>query len=199
MAINELTLDTKTKANVPVDKIFGVLAILCAPTLLMQFLIGGIEQNSSSPNNNLLVSALGVLYIGGWMLGAVGMFRQKLYGENLAAKIVFALQMIFLTLAFLFSVQETMSISYENGGGTFFFVCDMGYPASHLFMFVVGICVLLTRRWRGFTRFAPFAVGAALPVTMALGGFLGITLGMILFGGLTTLGLATIGWKIFRN
>ncbi len=199
MASSEMSLVVNRRNNLSVDKIFGVLAILFAPTLLMQFLIGGIEQNSSSPNNASLVSALGILYIGGWMLGAVGMFRQKIYGETLAAKIVFSLQMIFLTLAFLFSIQETIGISYESGGGTFFFVCDMGYPASHLFMFVVGIFVLLAKRWHGLSRFAPFAVGAALPVTMALGGYLGITLGMILFGGLTTIGLAAIGWKIFKD
>ena len=199
MAANELSLTAERKANLPVDKILGILAAVFAPTLLMQFLIGGIEQNSSSPNNNSLVSALGVLYIGGWIFGAVGMFRQKLYGETLAAKFVFTLQMIFLTLALLFSIQETLGISYKNGGGAFFFVCDMGYPASHLFMIVVGIFILLAKRWQGISKFAPFFVGAALPATMLLGGFLGMTFGMILFGGLTTLGLAMVGWKVFRN
>lgn len=198
MSTNELNLIANQKTNLPIGKILGVVEIVGAPMLLLQFLIGGIEQNSSSPNNSSLVSALGVLYIGGWIGGAIGMFRQKIYGETTAAKIVFTLQIISLTLAFLFSIQETLGVSYESGG-KFFFVCDMGYPASHLFMIVVGVFVLRAKRLKNFTRFAPFLVGAALPVTMLLGGFVGMIAGVCLFGGLTTAGLGMIGYSVYSN
>ena len=198
MSTNELNLVANQKIKLPADKILGLLGIVGAPMLLLQFLTGGIAQNTIVQNNNPIVSALGILYIGGWMCGAIGMFRQKVYGEALAAKIVFALQMIFLTLAFLFSVQETYGITYENGG-VFFGVCDAGYPLSHLFMFVIGIFILRAKKWKGLTRFAPFFVGAALPLTMAVAGFVGFTAGMLLFSGLTTIGLGMIGYLVYSD
>lgn len=199
MSTNEQSLETDRKINPPVDKILGLTGIVGAPMLLLQFLFGGASANSGVSNYSPAISALGVLYIGGWICGAVWMFRHKVYGENLAAKIIFTLQMIFLTLAFLFSIQETLGFSYENGGGKFFFVCDMGYPASHLFMIVVGIFVARAKRWKGLSKFAPFLVGSALPLTIAAGNFVGMSGGMLLFGGLTTIGLGTIGWKIFKS
>lgn len=198
MAVNEIHLPVRREQIRKSPGILGLLEIFGAPMLLLQFLIGG-DQNSGAPKYGSVVAALGVLYIGGWICGAVGMFRQRVYGETFAAKLVFWLQLAFLALALLFSLQETFGISYENGGGTFFFVCDMGYPLSHLFMLVVGVFVWRAKNWKGFTRLAPLLVGAALPLTMIVGGLVGITAGMILFGVLTTVGLGTIGYSVYSR
>lgn len=196
MSTNELRLNISPQINSPGDRILGLLGLLAvasAPMLIAQFLIGG----EGILSNSTWAAALGILYIGGWMCGAVGMFRQKAYGRTPAAKIVFTIQMILLTLALLFSVQETMGVSYDNGGGIFFGICDAGYPLSHLFMFVIGILTIRARIWKGAVKAAPLLVGAALPVTMLGGPVLGMLGGMLIFGGLVTIGLGIIGLKIF--
>lgn len=195
MAINELSLPLIQSKSLT-ERLLGIGAIIGAPMLLLQFFFGVVWKNTGNENYSPTIAMLGILYIGGWICGAIEMFRQKVYGENLGAKIVFALQMIFLSLAFMFSVQETLGINYKNGGGTFFFLCDMGYPASHLFMFIVGIMIIRARNWKGFTKYAPFLVALALPLTIATGWFLGMIGGMLLFGGLTMTGLGIIGRKI---
>lgn len=198
MSVGEMILPVE-KREIGVNKILGLLAIVCAPMLLAQFFLGVVWKNAAYEKYSPAVAALGVLYIAGWICGAVGMFRRKIYGETKTAKIVFAIQITFLHLALMFSVQETLGISYENGGGWFFFACDMGYPASHLFMIVVGIFTIRAKNWTGFAKYAPFFVGAALPATMATGWLLGMIGGMLLFGALTTIGFATIGIKLFRK
>jgi len=199
MAVSELNLAVN-QGNVALrNRPLGLLGMIGAPTLMVQALCIDIAKESQSVLTKQLVAFLGVLYIGGWICGAIGMFRQNAYGESKTSKIVFTVQMILLLLAFMFSVQETFGISYENGGGIFFAVCDAGYPLSHLFMIVIGIFVWRTKIWRGFPRLAPFLVGAALPLTFALMPLLGMSVGFLSFAGLTTIGLGKIGYSVYSN
>lgn len=197
MAVNEINLPAVREGFSLSNRMLGLFAVICAPTLFLQFSVGGETGNSNAANSNPLIALLGVFYIGGWICGAIGMFQNKVYGESRAAKIVFIAQMIFLTLALMFSMQETFGISYENGGGLFFGICDAGYPLSHLFMIVIGIFVLRAKVWTNRTRFAPFLVGAALPLTLAVVPFFGMSVGVFSFAGLTALGLGTIGFRVF--
>lgn len=197
MAVNEMNLPVVRERVLRFDRLLGLAAIICAPTLLLQFFFGGETGDSNSANSNPLIALLGVLYIGGWICGAIGLFQNKVYGATKSAKIVFIAQMVFLALALMFSIQETLGVSYENGGSLFFGICDAGYPLSHLFMIVVGIFVLRAKVWTNWTRFAPFLVGAALPLTLALMPFLGMGVGVFSFAGLTTLGLGAIGYSVF--
>jgi hypothetical protein len=198
MAANELSLALNQEKVTTGRRFLGLLATICAPTLLIQSFGTSFVGNSPSPVKQIF-AFLGVLYIGGWICGAIGMFRQKVYGTDKSRKIVFGIQIILLTLALLFSVQETAGISYENGGGTFFGVCDAGYPLSHLFMFVVGVFTWRAKVWTGFSRFAPLLVGAALPLTLSLMPLFGMVVGFFTFGCLTTIGLGTIGYKIYSS
>jgi hypothetical protein len=195
MAVNAINLPVGQAKILAGNRLFGLLAIFGAPMLLLQFLFGG--ENSNPANGSPAIALLGVFYIGGWICGAIGMFRNKIYGETKASRIVFVAQMIFLILALMFSIQESIGVSYENGGGLFFGICDAGYPLSHLFMIVVGIFVLRSKVWTGWTRFAPFLVGAALPLTLTLVPFFGKGVGVFSFAGLTTLGLGTIGYSVY--
>lgn len=199
MSVNEINLNVARKDAVNINRGLGIAAIIGAPMLLFQFVYSVQFPDPQAPPANFWVALLGVFYIGGWICGAVVMYRQKIYGDTLAGKVVFTIQMIFLTLAFLFSVQDTYGINYDNGGGIFFGICDAGYPLSHLFMIFVGIFTIRAKKWQGLARFAPLLVGFSLLLTFALGAICGMSVGIILFGALTTIGLGTIGWKIFKK
>lgn len=197
MAANQLELVADSKTGAINNRIFGLLGIIGAPMLLLQFLLGTRGMNAEGGERNALIALLGVLYIAGWICGAIGMFRGKFYGQGKASKVVFTLQMILLSLALMFSVFETFGVTYENGG-LLFAVLDAGYPLSHLFMMVVGIFVLRARSWQGFSKFAPLIVGFALPLTLGLMPLLGEKIGIVLFSTLTAIGLATIASMVFR-
>ena len=198
MAANQLELVADSKTVALNNRIFGLLALVGAPMLLLQFLLGTGGMNAEGGERNAWIAMLGVLYVGGWMFGAIGAFRERAYGEGKGSKIVFVLQIVLLSLALMFSVFETFGATYENGG-VLFAVFDAAYPLSHLFMIVVGIFVLRARSWRGFSKFAPFVAGFALPLTLGLMPVFGVKIGVVTFGALTATGLGTIGLTVFRK
>ena len=198
MATNQLELVVDSKTGAIDNRIFGLLGIIGAPMLLLQFLLGTRGMNAEGGERNALIALLGALYIGGWICGAIGMFRARAYGKSKSSKIVFVLQMILLSFALTFSVLETFGVTYENGG-VLFAVFDAGYPLSHLFMIVVGLFTIRAGKWRGFSKYAPLLVGIALPLTMGLMPLLGEKAGVVLFGALTAIGLTAIGSTVFRK
>lgn len=198
MSTNQIELTADLKTSAIDNRIFGLLGMIGAPMLLLQFLLGNRGMNAEGGDSNAWIALLGVLYIGGWVCGAIGMFRGRVYGERRGSKIVFAIQIILLLLALMFSVLETFGVTYENGG-VLFAVFDAGYPLSHLFMIVVGIFVLRARKWQGLLKFAALLVGIALPLTLGLMPLLGEKIGAVSFGSLTAIGLAVIGFTVFRK
>lgn len=198
MSTNQLELTADLKTGAIDNRIFGLLGIIGAPMLLLQFLLGNRGMNAEGGDANAWIALLGVLYIGGWICGAIGMFRWRVYGEGKGSKVVFVIQMILLLLALMFSVFETFGATYENGG-ILFAVFDAGYPLSHLFMIVVGIFTIRAGKWKRFSKFAPLLVGIALPLTFALMPLFGMNVGIFTFGGLTAIGLGIIGYTILRE
>lgn len=178
--------------------LLGSLALFGAPMLLVSFLLGATDSEAPKTLRDQLLSLTGFFYIFGWMAGAVGMRQLRATGRWVGSKIVFVIQMIFLSLALVFSAMEVMGYSRGNGG-LLFTITDLAYPLSHLFMIIVGIFTVRAGVWRGVAKIAPFIVGLALPITMGLGRVTGAKAGIILFGVLTALGLGIIGLNVFRN
>jgi hypothetical protein len=138
------------------------------------------------------------LYIGSWIAGAIGMRRQRVTGDSTGSKIAFIVQMIGLTLALLFSVQQLVGINHEVSGW-FFAATDIAYPFSHVFMLVVAVFVWRAGVWHGAGRLAPWLVGLALPLFFTLVSLIGIAAGSVGFASLTALGLGTIGYTIYQG
>jgi hypothetical protein len=189
MAVNQIEMPVAELSLT--NRILGILCVIGAPMLLMQFILnpGGVTELTVSGR---IVAFLGVLYMGGWLAGAVGIRRLRVTGNGLGSKIAFIIQTVGLFLATVFSVLDTLGFNHENGG-LIFLITDIAYPFSHLFMIVVGIMTLRAQVWRGFPKFAPLMVGVALPLTLASAAVVGMSVGVFLFGGLTTIGLTTIG------
>ncbi len=197
MAVNQIEMPVNETGLSLTTRILGALCMIGAPMLLMQFILNPSGETELTTLGRI-IAFLGVLYMGGWLAGAVGMRRLRVTGNGTGSKIAFIIQTIGLSLATLFSVLDTLGFNPENGG-ILFLVTDVAYPFSHLFMIVVGMMTLRTKVWRGLPKFAPLLVGIALPLTFACAAVVGMSVGVLLFGGLTTIGLSTIGYTIIKQ
>jgi hypothetical protein len=198
MFTNKLALPLQNESFTVNNRLLGTLAIISAPMMLLFFMFGNMDGNAPKMWKDQLLSLTGILYIGGWLAGAVGMRRLRVTGDGRAAKIVFIIQITLLSFALLFSVMETCGYNYENGG-LLFSVADAGYPLSHLFMIVVGVFVKRTKIWKGMQANAPFLVGLALPLFLVLSMVIGTKIGGFGFGCLTAIGLAIIGYTVYKR
>jgi hypothetical protein len=198
MSVNEMSLPVRREKFSVSNRFLGLLGMIGAPMLFIFFIFGNIDAGAPKTLKDQIMSLTGVFYMGGWMMSAIAMRRLRVTGDGLGGKIVFIIQITLLSCALVFSVMEAFGYSFENGG-LIYAVADAGYPLSHLFMNVVGIFVVRAKIWRGLPRYAPFIVGIALPVTLALmaSGFVIVT--GIFFGGMTTIGLGTIAYTVYRQ
>jgi hypothetical protein len=169
-----------------------MLAFIGAPMLFVQMLAYSYAQKLL---NDPLAAFFGVLYIGGWIAGAIGLRRRRATGNGRTSKGLFITQIAVLSLALLFSVQETIGIKES----IFFAITDLAYPLSHLLMLVVGVFVWRARVWRGLPRIAPLIVGCGLPSYFLLAPFLGHNLGGLVFSGLTAVGFSITARAVYKS
>ena len=168
--------------------------MLCAPGMLVDATIRralGVSGDQVTP----VTSVVGLIYIIGWVASMIGFRRLRLTGDGVSARVVFALQMIGLTLA---ATQQFMELSPPSSTRYpgIFGICDTAWPISHLFMLVVGGMVLAKARVQGPTRFAPLGCGLALPLTAVLAplNHYAFVFG---FGVITTLCFGLVGLTVY--
>jgi hypothetical protein len=191
MSINDLVVPAPRKDVLVTNRSLGTLGMLASPMMLAEMLIFGFRQHGS----NRVIGVLGVIYIVGWICSAVGMRRSRVTGDNALSKGVFALQLLGLLLALLWSLQEII-YSGSDTSGVFHRVTDAAWPLSHLLMLPVGILTLRAGVWEGWRRFAPLLVGLALPVAIAAALVAGQAGMGIAFAGMTTAGFLALGYAV---
>src|SRR5262245_14818439 len=129
MSVNQITMNEVGFSAI--ERLPGLFCLIGAPMLLIQFLLNGGGETQLTPAGRI-IAFLGVLYMGGWLAGAIGMRKLRVTGNGTGSKIVFIIQAGGLFLATMFSVLETLGYNHENGG-IIFFITDLAYPFSHLF------------------------------------------------------------------
>ncbi len=204
MSAEEQTAEDRTAATTTARsesglslRVLGILGIIGSPMLLVQFLLfGWIDETNN--RNHVVVGALGLVYLCGWMASVIGMRRLRVTGRGLASRIVFIVQLIGLLLAALFSIQELFNPSPDRNT-LFFKITDAAWPLSHLFMLVVGLMVLKAGVWRGPRRFVPLLCGLALPAFFAVGALSGLRESAILFGLFTTIAFGLLGYAVLTS
>jgi hypothetical protein len=198
MSVNEMNIALGRESLVISSRALGLLAMIGAPMLLLFFIFGNLDASAPKTLNERLMCLTGVMYMGGWICGAIGMRRLRATGDGAGAKIIYILQIALLICGLTFSVMEVAGYNLGNGG-LIFAIADAGYPLSHLLMNVVGIFVLRAKVFSGLPRFAPFMVGVALPVTLGLMALGYGTAAGIFFSAMTTLGLGIIGYAVYKQ
>src|SRR4051794_2464674 len=98
MSVNQIEIPVTKISSLTINRLLGSLCLIGAPMLLMQFILNpGGETPLTLPGR--IIAFLGVLYVGGWLAGAVGMRRLRVTGSGLGSKIVFIIQTLGLSLA----------------------------------------------------------------------------------------------------
>ncbi len=201
MSVNGMNLIAATDAQtVSVNRLLGAAAMIGAPMLLLETIlrmVNVLPQNT----DNFWIGFVELFYIGGWIALAVGMRRLRVTGDNLGSRIVFALQMLGLILALLFTVQVMCGAGYDKPPVSLVFkICDAGFPFSHLFMLVVGVFVWRAGVWRGWLRVAPFLVGIVLLLFMAgLGALVELPQGALVFAATAAIGLFSLALAVYKS
>ncbi len=194
MAVNQMQFTNYRRESVVNNRVLGMLAFIGAPMLLLQSAAMVFAQGQKLAADRF-IAFLGVLYIGGWMAGVVGMRRLRVTGDRQGSKVLFIIQIFVLSLALLFSIQESIGLT----NSIFFRITDAAYPLSHLLMLVVGVSVWRAHVWRGLTRLAPLLVGLGLPSAFALAPLIGWNAAGITFAGLTALGFSLVARAVYKS
>jgi hypothetical protein len=139
----------------------GIIAMICAPAMLVEVLLNGNNQNP------LITGVASMVFMAGWLCANMGMQQLHAAGRRYGGRTVLRIQWVGLLLAFLFGLFEATGwIGEEN---PLFLITDMAWPLSMLFMFVVGGYVIIAKRLPGWRRFVPMLCPVWLLLTIALG------------------------------
>ena len=174
--------------------LLGTAGIVAAPMMLLvglYYYFWQISNVKSTP----MIGLLGIIYIAGWTCTAVGMRWLGVTGTGTASTVAFVVQVIGLTLAGMFSLQEIFWFEFLEGS-SFFSLTDAAWPLSHLFMLVIGGLVVHAGVWKGWRRAAPFICGLALPSFFAAMAAGVPAVGFVLFPILTAIGFSILGYAV---
>lgn len=147
------------------NRTLGTIAMLCAPAMLVEALIpGGVE-------NPIVVGTASMIFMAGAFAGLVGLWRAQATGTSWWGRGVLGLQLLLVSLAFLFGLFEATGLVPETS--PIFTITDMAWPLSMLTWNLVSITAAVVGRLPGRSRFALLPMGLALPITIVLGMLLG--------------------------
>ena len=173
------------------DRILGIIAMVCAPALLVEGLLVQGQENA------VITGVASMVFMAGWVGSNVGMQRMRASGTGKWGRAVLLIQLIGLVLAFMFGFFEATGLLGRES--IIFNITDAAWPLSMLWMLVVGITVIRANRLSGWQRFVPvlcpfwllIAIVGSMAFGDTVGGFLGfgyaavlwVLLGYIVRGG----------------
>ena len=170
-------------------RVLGLLGMLGAPATI-------IFTWSPPAKTDLTANLLMIAYLAGWACSIVGMRRLRATGSGTGARVLFAIQLLFLSLAACQQVQD--QTSSRPLGDAFYFVSDMSWPFSHVFMLVIFAAVWRARVWTDWRRWVPLACGLALPLTFAAAALKVANPGIV-FGLGTALSFGALGLAVLTS
>lgn len=150
------------------QRTLGILGMIGAPFLFLTFIPGllvtEVEQNSS------MRGLFELIYMLGWMASIRGLSTLQATGTNKWGRWVLIIQLAFLSLA---NIWNIWNIFQPNADTVLYRILDFTWPASNVWMLVVGITIAIVNRLKGWHRWAPFLVGLWLPIGLLSIGVLG--------------------------
>ena len=140
---------------------FGIFGLIGAPFLF----IDTMNNNFSYSQTNSYSGFYNLLYIAGWMSSMIALKRLGAFGRGRFGKVVFLVQMVFLTLANGWNIYECIQ---PRAGTVLYSILDAFWPISNFFMLITGITIAFLHRLQGWRRYVPLAVGSWLPLGILL-------------------------------
>src|SRR5215216_6223977 len=92
------------------NKILGIIALLGAPFLCIDFL-----DNQANTTDSWTTGLYGFIYMLGWMASTIGLLRLNATGKPAAAKMIPIVQLVLLSVAQVFNIDVMV-----HGGGNYF-------------------------------------------------------------------------------
>jgi hypothetical protein len=171
-------------------RLLGALALLGSPMMLVQYVWWQVAGAAAPSPESGIAQVEFLLYIWGFAAAAAGLRRLRVTGRGRGAAIVTAVQAVGLFLA---SLQPWLDLTVGRArGGAFYMATDIAWPASHVYMLVVGVAALRAGVWRGWRRWTPLACGLAFPLMAAGAGLFGREAMGAVFGPATALAFGAL-------
>ena len=169
------------------NRLLGIIGILCSPMMLV---IGFRSRFEMSPGDRI-DAILGLLFLTGWACSIAALWRLRAAGPR---KWPFAVAFTGLTLA---ALQQIQDYAGRQGAEDWFYrVCDLAWPASVLFLLILGWFTVQSGVLRGWRAWTPVFCGIALPVMFIAIASLGTPAALITFGVHTTIAWALLGFAV---
>lgn len=174
------------------NRTLGVIAMICAPALLVEGLIPG------GSDNPMVVGVASMVFMFGWLCSNTAMRRIQAAGTGIWGRAVLLVQLVGIVMALLFGFFEATGMLGRES--IIFNATDLAWPLSMVWMFLpVGITVIFAKRLPGWRRFVPMLCGSWLP----LGGVAMLGLGQGAAGvfgfGLTAVFWILLGYVVFTS
>ena len=174
----------------PLHRVLGAVALIGSPMMLVQYVWWRVAGAAAPGPETLIAQAEFLLYIWGFAAAAAGLRRLRVTGNGRGAAVITAIQAVGLFLA---SCQPLLDLTVGRArGGAFYMATDIAWPASHVFMLVVGIAALRAGVWRGWRRWTPLACGLAFPLMAAGAAMFGREAMGVVFGPATALSFGAL-------
>lgn len=174
-------------------RLLGTLGMFLSPGLAIE---GALRSALHLTNlqSTPLTNVLGLLYLLGWALSAIGMAQLAAACNRRLALIAIGLLGIGLLLAASQQIAE-LTKSEALLHSSFYVVFDLAWPLSHLYMLVLGIIVFKAQVMSGWRRVTPSGCGLVLLVSLLAREIWGTTamevsLAVLSFSAFLLLGLA---------
>jgi hypothetical protein len=142
------------------QRYLGWMALLGAPFLFITYLVFG---ESLDKQKTALDGLFSLFYITGWICSILGLWQAEATGTKRWGRIVLLIQLLFLTLA---NVSNLMLATQLGITTKLYFVLDLFWPISNIWMLATGISIITAKRLEGFSRYMPLLVGLWLPLTV---------------------------------
>jgi hypothetical protein len=166
----------------------GLLGIIGSPFMALLLQADGVFENYKA---SALGGVFSFIYMTGWFCSIIGLYRLQATGHKRIGKVILYIQMLFLTLGEIWNVY---SIVQPGAQTKLYWILDMFWPLSNIFMFVTGLAVVFAKRFTGWKRFVTLFAGLWFPITVMLVPAIFGTTSMTAV--LTTSIYSIVGWSL---
>lgn len=135
----------------------STIAVLTAPFLCIEL----VYVDHSTSFTPVATGVLGLIYMIGWMSSVY--ILKGLHEHIPGSQYFFGAQLVFLTLAQIWNLL--VIIQYEPTAPPYY-ITDVFWPISNVFMLVLGIAIIKWNVLQGFGKYATLIVGLWLPFSL---------------------------------
>lgn len=151
----------------------GIFGLIGAPFLFIDTMNNSFRFDQTNDYSGIF----NLLYITGWMCSMIALNRMGAFGSGRFGKLIFIVQMVFLTLANGWNIYECIQ---PRAGTALYTFLDAFWPISNAFMLITGITIVYVGGLQTWRRFVPLAVGSWLPLGILLWALFTRTPGVLL-------------------